>query len=425
MRARVCATITLLIVALAIPAAPAAGATPTCDGKTATIVGKSGASMRGTDGADVIVSNGANFVAGLAGNDRICMTGTPPDDYIAVNAGYGHDRVFIRMAVSRSVTAELGPGNDLYIGGPGPDRVIAGAATTGDRIGTGAGADHVAVGAAATPTVDIVRLGRGNDHLEVMGRPAKDAVFEGNGGRDALSMTRMGSFPEGRFDLDNKDEVARVSGQVVVRWDSFQDFSALSHSGGVYFSGSHRPEKISSHSLTGASMGGGDDAMHLGSPPVRGVLRGGAGRDLIRTGGWAFVTGDVDAGRIDMASQGGFGTGDDAGPEMAFTDVEDLTLIGGTVRLMGDSGPNRLDGFGCDVEIYGYGGGDTLSTTWVEDITDECVEEIKMFGGDGDDRMTGERASDKLYGGRGNDIADGRGGIDLCRAEQRTNCELE
>ena len=418
-RTRIAMLIALTMGAFALPVAPAA-ATPTCDGKTATIVGRPGAIVDGTNRADVIVSNGAENVYALGGSDRICMTGTPPDDYIGVDAGSGHDRVFIRT--QRHVFADLGPGDDVYVGNAGKDFVDSGVAATGDRITTGAGEDQVRVGHSATPTADVVRLGFHNDYLELFGLPAGRAVIEGGYGVDHLSQRSMASYPDGRFDLDNFDEVARVNGSVVLRWDSFQNFDVLARDEGVYFSGSKRDETIFSYDLVGSAMGSGDDRMHLGVNPVRGLLRGGAGRDLIRTGGW-FVTGDVAAGRIDTAGSQGFGADD--GPEFAFVDVEDLTLTGETVRVLGDSGPNRLDGFGCDVDIRGYGGADTLSTTWQEDFTDECVETVTMLGGEGDDRMIGGPSADRLYGGAGNDSADGRRGTDLCRAEQRTDCELQ
>lgn len=418
----------LAAVSLALPAAPAT-ATPTCDGKTATIVGSpSTVVLRGTERADVIVSNGAGNIQSLGGSDRVCLTGTTPDKSIYLVTGYGHDRVFMRSPVAQSVDADLGPGDDLYIGGPGRDRVESGTAATRDRIATGAGADHVTVGRSNAATADVVRLGDHSDDLVVLGRPAHGAVFEGGSGRDLLRVDRTGSFPDGRLNLDNTDEVARVNGQVVLWWDSFQDFAVFSHEAGVYFSGSHRPEGIYSYFLDGAAMGGGDDSMVGGVSLPTYRLRGGADRDRIVAGGypWVSITGDVEAGRIDAEERDTRPGYSRSGAEVIFTDVEDLTLTGETVRVLGDNGPNRLDGYGCEVDVIGYSGNDILSTTWEEDVTDGCTgENVTISGGSGNDRMTGGRGPDQLFGGYGTDIANGRAGTDRCRAEQESNCEID
>ena len=432
-RSRIAVAVVLAAAALWLPAAPAA-ATPTCDGKTATIVGSLGAFVRGTNRADVIVSNGADHVMGLDGSDRICMTGTPPDDYIAVNGGYGHDRVFIRTAVSRNVFADLGHGDDVYVGGFGSDYVHAGPSGYNpdvgprdaglDRIATGPGSDHVTVGQANLPTRDVVRLGQHSDGLTVHGLGGQGHVFEGNGGRDSLHQAwSEGSnsvIPQMRLDFDNAAEVARMDGEVVLQWDSFQDFRVESHPPGVRFFGSVRPETIFSWSLLGVWMGGGDDAIRGAVEPGASVLRGGAGRDQIvwYTSSTAAITGDVAAGRIDIS-------GVHENEEVRFADVEDLDLHGGTVRVLGDDGPNRLDGYGCTITIVGRGGDDTLSSTPTEDYGDECMNPVTVFGGAGNDRMTGGWGPDELYGGTGRDIADGRRGVDRCRAEERTNCELD
>jgi RTX calcium-binding nonapeptide repeat (4 copies) len=53
---------------------PPGQATPTCNGKPATIVGTNGGDgLEGTQGPDVIVSlGGHDFIDGLGGNDVIC-----------------------------------------------------------------------------------------------------------------------------------------------------------------------------------------------------------------------------------------------------------------------------------------------------------------------------------------------------------------
>ena len=428
------ALVILLVAALAGPAAPAAAATPTCDGRAATIVGTPNATVSGTGAADVIVSNGAKVVAGGNGSDRICMTGTPSSATISVDAGYGHDRVFIRTAVRRNVSADLGHGSDVYVGGPGRDVVHAAPAWFGegaepkdaglDRIATGAGSDLVTVGQADLPTRDIVRLGQHSDHLTVIGVGAEGHVFAGNDGRDSLLQTWARNYaviPDQPLTLDNTDEAASIDDQVVLRWDSFQDFAVDNHPAGVRFAGSHRPESIDSFHLEDASMGGNDDVMrHTSTAPIPGVLRGGAGRDQITAYGSSegYTTADLRTGRID------YGSLPDDRPEVPFAGIEDLRVVGDSVLVIGDDGPNRLDGYGCTVTIRGEGGADRLLSTPDDnyDFGDACGL-LRMFGGDDDDAITGGAGADELYGGTGGDSANGLAGDDLCRAERRRSCE--
>ena len=54
----------LVLALLSLPAAPTSAAPEfTCQGRAATVVGEVGRSVRGTDGDDVIVTNGAKHVS--------------------------------------------------------------------------------------------------------------------------------------------------------------------------------------------------------------------------------------------------------------------------------------------------------------------------------------------------------------------------
>jgi Ca2+-binding RTX toxin-like protein len=87
-------------------------ATPTCNGKPATIVGTDGGDgLEGTQGPDVIVSlGGHDFIDGLGGNDVICG-GKGADSLDGVN---GNDTLLGQA------------GNDALDGGPGKDRCEGG-----------------------------------------------------------------------------------------------------------------------------------------------------------------------------------------------------------------------------------------------------------------------------------------------------------
>jgi Ca2+-binding RTX toxin-like protein len=88
------AIVTLVASLLAVAAPAAAQATPTCDGKAATIVGTNGNDqIQGTSGNDVIVGlGGRDRIFGGAGNDIIC--GGDRGDLL--RGQRGRDRLFGR-----------------------------------------------------------------------------------------------------------------------------------------------------------------------------------------------------------------------------------------------------------------------------------------------------------------------------------------
>ena len=108
--------------------------TPSCGGRTATIVGTDGAnSIVGTAGADVIVAlGGSDVIRGRGGNDTVC-------------GGSGNDRI------------KGGAGKDRIRGGPGDDRIRGGSGS--DQLRGGAGNDVVRGG----PGQDQIRGGTGID----------------------------------------------------------------------------------------------------------------------------------------------------------------------------------------------------------------------------------------------------------------------
>lgn len=105
---------------------PATPPKPKCAGRTATVVGTSGADrLKGTKKADVIVGLGGNdTIKGLGGNDVVC-------------AGAGADKVF-GGAGNDQVFGE--GGNDMVFGGPGADRLLGQAGA--DTLVGGPGKDQ-------------------------------------------------------------------------------------------------------------------------------------------------------------------------------------------------------------------------------------------------------------------------------------------
>jgi Tol biopolymer transport system component len=155
---------TVTITVQAAPGRPGGGATPTCIGRTATVVG--------TAGNDVLVgTNGNDVIVGLGGSDRI--RGGRGRDIIC--AGSGRDRL------------TGGGGNDRIGGGSGNDRVAGNRGR--DSLSGSSGRDLLSGGAGN----DSLRGGTGRDRLNgnsgrdrLNGGPARDQC-NGSSGRDRAS----------------------------------------------------------------------------------------------------------------------------------------------------------------------------------------------------------------------------------------------
>lgn len=125
---------TLAVAFVALPTDQiAAGTTPMCFGKPATIVRTNRDDViRGTRGRDVIVARGgADRINGRGGNDLICAGGG--DDIVRggggadrISGGGGADRVLGNAANDR---LKGGAGDDVIGGGDGDDAVNGGSGT--------------------------------------------------------------------------------------------------------------------------------------------------------------------------------------------------------------------------------------------------------------------------------------------------------
>ena len=185
--------------------------------------------------------------------------------------------------------------------------------------------------------------------------------------------------------------------------------------------------------------GGGDDIISGGAADITGpdgadVLEGGAGTDLVTYASRADdVTAAIGATREDEIAG----------------DVEDLTGGLGSDTLTGDAGPNVLRGgddgddtfFGGvgpgpdGADTFRVGGGvstniDTVSyANRKDDITadigggtddvdgdDIPADADDLFGGKGDDSLTGDDDDNVLTGGKGEDVMLSLGGVDLINA---------
>src|SRR5690349_8828813 len=95
--------------ALLVPTGTATAAGETCDGRPATIVGTPGGQVTGTEGADVIVTNGAARVDALGGDDLVCATG---EGRVIAVLGAGADTFLDQNGEPHQVAAGTEDGHD-------------------------------------------------------------------------------------------------------------------------------------------------------------------------------------------------------------------------------------------------------------------------------------------------------------------------
>ena len=70
------------------------------------------------------------------------------------------------------------------------------------------------------------------------------------------------------------------------------------------------------------------------------------------------------------------------------------------------------------IEVFGQDGNDTIALN----ETNGPLPAAQLFGGAGNDTLTGGSGADQLFGGAGNDVLNGKGGNDLLFGGRGTMC---
>ena len=458
------AIISLTVPGLALLGAGSATAVgETCRGVPATIVGQPGTRVVGTEGPDVIVTDGALSVDALGGDDLVCVsfdTGFPFGP-VEVSAGKGDD-VVDSTASSNRVAAELGEGADRFEGGAagssvfGAHRDATPADTEKDVFIGGDGSDGVTSGMSGEPNPDVIDLGAGGDGLTYAGTMSPGGSIHGGPGQDFF--THVGTR-SGATVLDNAVGILTVDQQVVATWTGLENFQTGTINGApLRFVGTAADEEVVAY-VSGpihATFGAGDDSLVIPEAPRAGSsIAGGHGRDDV------YVS--TDSGLLDLdLRRGRLTAGADDPYTVPVTDVEDATLHARRVVVAGTDARNELQFSACEATVRGRKGADTVMRnydTWFErvfcprfmkakvnggrgnddlqgtrgrdvirggpgkDLLDGLDGKDRLYGGDGRDEMRGREGSDQLIGGRGRDSALGGPGRDTCRAEVRRSCE--
>ena len=408
---------------LLAPTSVASAAGETCRGEAATLVGQRSTVITGTEGRDVVVTNGSPRVDTFGGDDLVCVTGRdarPGKVYgVRIETGDGNDVVDGTAADSWSVDAVLGDGADRFEGGDAGNYVRAGSIVVEgssvryldddvDVLVGGGGSDSLSSGQDGLPNDDVLRGGAGDDGLGFTGTMTTGSVIDGGAGVD-----RLGVFLEaGAQQLDNVTGELRRDTTVVRRWTGIETFSLSDASAGgarLDIRGGAADESFWLFDTLPvvADLGAGDDALHVGGLlPAGTSLAGGEGRDR-------FDFGTEDGG-VEWNLRDGTVRIDD-GPVFAATGFEDSFVSAPRARLVGTDGPNTLAVNSCDGRIDARNGRDVLSVhaDGTFEAFDTCIGSTVLLGGRGHDSISSRAGSaDRMVGGRGNDVFDAVGGND-------------
>ncbi|QIK74637.1 calcium-binding protein [Nocardioides piscis] len=484
---RTTSIIAATLLGAALLTTPLAGAAEeTCRGVAATIVG-TGQRLVGTEGRDVMVTDRAEIIESLGGDDLICVRGPGwNSNLVDVDAGAGNDVVdSTAMARHYYLTAILGDGADTFVGGAGDETVLAGAAAGPDGevpseverdvIETGAGGDDVTSGGPGLPNDDSILTGSGDDYVTWSGTMGAQGMLDGGDGTDMLRPLASGQT----FTIDLSAQTITRDGVPTAAFSSFQALSVKPEPGlgtvEIIGTDGVDPVDVSGAAIVHADLRGGDDHLRLFETVPGSRLDLGAGTD------WVAVSSrdgsvDLDLSLGDLVVDGVFAA-PLAGIEEAYVSAREVTLTGndqanslsasgcvahvdgrggkdyldhgnydfstdtgyscdrGRVTLRGGSGNDRVDGSKHADLISGGPGNDQVDAgpalqgknrVWGGRGNDQLVgggDRDVLIGGAGSDRLDASRKADVLRGGKGKDGANGGPGRDLCRSEIRKSCE--
>lgn len=434
-----------------------------------TLLGGADVDGTGNGLGNVITGNsGNNVLSGLAGQDTI--DGGEGDDTISGGAdadiligGEGND-TFVYGA-----SAEFALGETIE-GGAGTDTVLFNSTTSGDTLVLSADVigveevtldgsanlnlDVAAVGNGLTITgnagantitgtkfADIINTGAGNDIINLTLGDGDDQV---NGGDQTDRIVLSGAAAAGAvlYGVAGGASLAIAAGDNTISATAIEQLHLTlgNHGDTVTFSGNLTTAGLAAAAantiITGGTgddvvdasglssstgltlnLGDGNDTVKMG----RGndVLNGGAGtRDLLDLGHINTIT------VVDLAA--GTASGADVGNDTV-TGFEDIR--GGSAKdfLTGNAANNTFYASAGDDVINGGGGNNTYdASVWSETTTtnlalgfssnsqgtSQLTNIQNVFGGSGDDFITGTSAANLLSGGDGNDSLNGGGGND-------------
>ncbi|GAB3015945.1 calcium-binding protein [Nocardioides flavus (ex Wang et al. 2016)] len=430
-----------LLAATLLPAtAPAYAAGETCQGRPATIVGQPlQTSLVGTDGPDVVVTNGALGIDTLGGDDLVCVTDVDRPGLLTLRTGAGDDVVDASVSGSM-IDAELGSGSDHYTASAGRDVVVLG--SRDGRTRTDLEADTVVAtsGASSIQSGDWYFSGMldvaNADVLDLAG--ASHTIYwsgiQAPGSRVAVgtSAELRPALGVGDISIDAVRGTWTEDGAPVLSWTGAVTRFEL-HGGAprsLSLTGSDRDEYVGVSLSRGArtalriALGGGDDILDVpdGTGWRGSEYVGGPGEDSIDL--WAGKRLDLDlaTGRLENRFFG-------RTQRSTFRGWDDVKVVAKRMKVLGTRKADRIRFAACTATVRGRAGKDSLESYRRGDDTflldcDARKSTIRIYGDGGDDRISGSRGKDLLVGGPGRDTTHGRANRDRCSGERLTSCEV-
>lgn len=415
-----------LLAPLVLGVTAPAHAAESCHGRTATIVGTLDGTVTGTEGDDVIVTEGAIEVYAYGGDDLVCVTGSPTDRFelLRINAGAGDDVVDSSDGAHR-LRAELGKGVDVFSGGPGSEAVVTGqGGDGGESVSTGGGRDYVETGATGLPMENTISTGAGKDEIHFRGLPGAGSIDAGTG-RDTVYLRDK---TRASWRIDNRRSWISAEG-ASMPFISAEDLKTYSlRWRALRFTGGRSPETLDLTDF-GSNRGNGPVQVHFGGGrdlawidrTTRGSLDGGGQADTLVVDAFG-PRGVQGTARVDLRT----GRTALAGHTLRTPSFSRLSLMGfvqNTVR--GTAACNWLWVQGCRATVHAGGGADEVGFSGERngcEAVPDADRSLTAYGGTGPDDLRGHLGDDVLIGGPGEDYAKGGLGTDVCSAERMVQC---
>ena len=393
-----------------------------------------------------VIDYGANSSITTDNNDSYIISGKGNDN---ISAGSGNDIVdagSTELETGDVKTADLGAGNDLYVGGQANDNVQS--ASGNNTVILGAGSDTYTGGS----EVDIVDGGSGN--LIKIRQDLNNLGFIGSGDI-TLPMQKDGTYDTNTIHLGAGNDVytGGVGIDIVYSGQGNDTINTGGNDDIVY-----TDDSTDSKDINRVFLGSGNDEFHGGdgidivdggseNPDIEGIYdpanmvddednentvhlgggddryTGGIGKDIVYagTGNDDISTGEGndhvytnDTNNENENKTIHLGGGDDkftggvANDHVTSGSSSDTNNNHKNIDL--GNGNNSYVGGDAQDNVTAGSGDDNISTGGGNDIIDTGDGNNTANGGAGDDRMTGGSGNDTLDGGTGKDVFNGKGG---------------
>ncbi len=399
--------VALLGAALLAPVGTATAAGETCQGQAATIVGTPAGQITGTEGADVIVTNGATRVDALGGDDLVCAT---------IEDGAAFTSVFAILGAGADtfIAAERG-GPTIYAG------TVDGTDTEADVI-RDSGYGVVISGTAGQPNTDIIDVGSGGEVSWSGIQTAPSAVSVGTDGILGVRSANGDVTINARGTVTGADTALTWTGDLKRLF-----FNTSAEYGRFRFRGTSGTEHVKVDAPTTYDrdivLRGGYDSYEsntLGGKATR--IEGGGGRNRL----WLDLN-SHDRVRADLSRSRVTATKAGVTDSVRVRSFDSLIVSAKRADVIGTNRANAIIVIACRTTIKGKKGRDGIHVelryggTWT---TPRCGKyRATIYGGPSNDTINGSIGNDRLIGGPGKDIVRGRDGRDVCQSERVRDCE--